>query len=275
MIVAGKGEKYMKMYRKPWIILLLGVMLILVLNGCTGTAGSSGVSVTGGTVNSSGHLILTLSSGKTIDAGDVVGTSASIFTSFPTVISQIEPSIVRVDATLSNGTSSGSGVIINNRGYIITNAHVIDGQQSINVTLMDGTIFSAAVIASDSNQDLAIIKLTTNLSDFPVITMGTLSDVVVGEQTMAGGFPAGTDLPGPASFTAGIVSALRTYNGTNYIQFDASISPGNSGGCLVTVNGKMIGIPTAGITPPLDDFENINLAIPIDQVSTFITQNVK
>jgi S1-C subfamily serine protease len=107
------------------------------------------------------------------------------------------------------------------------------------------------------------------------IIQGTKSNVLVGEQAVAGGFPAGTDLPGPASFTAGIVSALRTYNGTKYIQFDAFISPGNSGGCLVTANGKMIGIPTAGITPPLDDFENINLAIPIEQVGTFITQNVK
>ena len=265
----------MKMYRKPWVILLVGIMLILALNGCTGAAGSSGVSVTGGTVNSSGHLILTLSSGKTIDAGDVGGTPASIPASFTNVISQIEPSIVRVNVTLSNGTSSGSGVIINNRGYIITNAHVINGQQSIDVTLMDGTIFSALVVASDSNQDLAIIKLTTTLTDFPVITLGTKSDVVVGEPAMAGGFPAGTDLPGPASFTAGIVSAMRIYNGIKYIQFDASISPGNSGGCLVTANGKMIGITTAGITPPLDDFEGINLAIPIDQVSTFITQNVK
>ena len=96
---------------------------------------------------------------------------------------------------------------------------------------MDRTIFSAAVIASDLNQDIAIIKLTTTLTDFPVISLGTMSDVVVGEQAMAGGFPAGMDLPGPVSFTAGIISALRTYNGANYIQFDASFSPGNSGGC--------------------------------------------
>ena len=92
---------------------------------------------------------------------------------------------------------------------------------------------------------------------------------------MTAGFPAGTDLPGPATFTVGIISALRTYSGSDYIQTDAPINPGSSGGCLVTLSGKMIGITTAGITPLREDFEDINLAIPIDQVTAFISQYVK
>ena len=207
---------------------------------------------------------------------------------YTSIVPQVEPTIVRIDVTLNDGSSLGSGIIIDNRGYIITNAHVISGDsyiisnaqvitggQSIKVTLKDGTILSATVIGFDMNQDLAIIKLNTTRTDFPVMTLGTMDDVSVGEDVMAGGFPAGADLPGPATFTAGIVSALRTYSGANYIQFDAAINPGNSGGCLVTLSGKMIGITTSGIVPTNEDFENINLAIPINQVSAFIAQYVK
>jgi S1-C subfamily serine protease len=140
---------------------------------------------------------------------------------------------------------------------------------------MDGTILSATVVASDANQDLAIIKLTSTRTDFPVMTLGTMADVLVGEEVAVAGFPLGTDLPGPVTFTAGIVSALRTYADANYIQTDATVNPGNSGGCLITLSGKMIGVPTAGLTPPSQDFESINLAIPIDQVTAYITQNVK
>jgi len=239
------------------------------------------VSVTDVSVNDAGHLILTLSDGQTIDAGSVIGpqgpagTSAGPVESFANIVPQVEPTVVRIDVTLTHGLASGSGTIIDNRGYVITNAHVIAGGQSIKVTLMDGTILNATVIGSNTNQDLAIIKLNTTRTDFPVITLGTMSDVLVGEAVMAVGFPAGTDLPGPATFTVGIISALRTYSGSNYIQIDAPINPGNSGGCLVTLSGKMIGIPSAGITPPLEDYEEINLAIPINQVTTFIAQYVK
>jgi len=249
--------------------------------GPTGLAGSAGVSVTDVSVNDAGHLILTLSDGQTIDAGSVIGpqgpagTSAGPVESFANIVPQVEPTVVRIDVTLTHGLASGSGTIIDNRGYVITNAHVIAGGQSIKVTLMDGTILNATVIGSNTNQDLAIIKLNTTRTDFPVITLGTMSDVLVGEAVMAVGFPAGTDLPGPATFTVGIISALRTYSGSNYIQIDAPINPGNSGGCLVTLSGKMIGIPSAGITPPLEDYEEINLAIPINQVTTFIAQYVK
>jgi S1-C subfamily serine protease len=190
-------------------------------------------------------------------------------------VPQVEPTIVRIDVTITGGLESGSGTIIDNRGYVITNAHVIAGGRSIKVTLKDGTILSATVIVSDTNQDLAIIKLTTTRTDFPVMALGTMAEVLVGEVVMAGGFPAGLDLPGPATFTTGVVSALRTYSGSNYIQTDATVNPGNSGGCLFTLSGKMIGVPSQGIVSPVDDFEEINLAIPINQVTAFIAQYVK
>ena len=310
----------MKIMSKTGIVFIGAVIAILALAGCMGPSGASGVSVTGASVSSAGHLELTLSNGQAIDAGYVIGpqgpsgtTGASVTgaavssgghlivtlstgqtfdtgavigpqgpsgtsgaaSSFTGIVPQVEPKIVRVDVTLAQGTSSGSGTIIDNRGYILTNAHVITGGQGIVVTLMDGTVFSATVAASDTNQDLAILKLTTSRTDFPVMTLGTMSDVVVGENVMAVGFPGGTDLRGPASFTAGIVSAMRTYSGSSYVQTDAAINPGNSGGALVTLNGKMIGIPTAGIEPARQDFEDINLAIPINRVSAYIAQVIK
>ena len=143
------------------------------------------------------------------------------------------------------------------------------------MTLKDGTVLDATIVGSDTTQDLAILKLTTTRTDFPVMTLGTMADVVVGEDVIVAGFPLGTDLPGPASFTRGVVSAVRAYSGADYIQTDAAVNPGNSGGCLVTLSGKMIGIPTAGLTPPRQDFEDINLAIPVNVVSAFIARYVK
>lgn len=267
----------MKTMKKLTAVLLAMTMTSFLLGGC---AGSPGVGVTGATVNSSGHLVLTLSNGQTIDAGNVAGPQgetgpAGSNGSFATLVPQVEPTIARIDVTLSRGLASGSGTIIDKRGYIITNAHVVNGEQGIKVTLKDGTVLPAAVVGADTAQDLAIIKLTTARTDFPVMTLGTMADVLVGESVMAMGFPAGTDLPGPATFTAGVISALRTYSGANYIQTDTPINPGNSGGCLFTLNGKMIGIPTAFITPSNQDFEDINLVIPIDQVIAFIAKYVK
>lgn len=280
-------------------VLLVPAISILALSGCagsvgvqgttgpqgpTGPSGANGVSITSASVNNAGHLVLTLSNGQTTDVGSVVGppgpaglagTSTGIGTSFASIVPQVEPMIVRIDVTVAGGLASGSGTIIDKRGYVITNAHVITGGQSIKTTLKDGTILNATVIGSDTNQDLAIIKLTTTRTDFPVIPLGTSGDVLVGEDVMTAGFPAGTDLPGPATFTVGIVSALRTYSGSDYIQTDAPVNPGSSGGCLLTLSGKMIGIPTEGIAPPRQDFEDINLAIPINQVTAFITKYVK
>jgi S1-C subfamily serine protease len=249
--------------------------------GPSGPAGSPGTNITGASISNIGHLVLTLSNGQTIDAGNAIGpqgvsgTSISTTSSFASVVPQVEPTLVRVDVTLSGGLASGSGTIIDKRGYIVTNEHVITGAQAIKVTLKDGTILGATVVSSDANQDLAIIKLTTNRTNFPVMSLGTIADVIVGQAVMTGGFPLGTDLPGPATFNVGVISAYRAYSGSNYIQTDAAVNPGNSGGFLVTLGSKMIGIPTEGITPPRQDFEDINFCIPIDQVSAYISENVK
>lgn len=275
------------------VLLLLSCIVLALSTGCSNTnstqptpgpAGPAGVGITGATVNDQGHLVLSLSDGKSIDAGNVVGPqgpaglSGAVTgspASFTSVVPQAELTIVRIDVTLARGLASGSGTIVDKRGYITTNAHVVDGAQSIKVTLKDGTTLAATVVASDTKQDLAIVKMTSNRTDFPTMPLGTMADVVVGEPVMAMGFPAGTNLPGPATFSAGVVSAMRPFDGATYVQTDAPVNPGNSGGCLFTLSGRMIGIPSEGITPANQDFEDINLAIPIDQVRTFIAQNVK
>jgi len=274
----------MKNPGKMVMLLLVTAMTISISAGCSGAAGAqgpAGVDVSGASVDSSGHLVLTLSNGSTIDAGSVIGPqgppgpTSSSASSFDSIVPQVEPAIVRIDVTVTGGLDSGSGTIIDNRGYIVTNNHVISKEQGINVTLKDGTTLPATVIGADAKQDLAIIKLTSTRTDFPTMPLGTMADVIVGESVCAMGFPAGTDLTGPATFTAGVVSALRTYSGADYIQTDTPINPGNSGGCLFTLSGKMIGIPTAGITPVNQDYEDINLVIPVNQVSDFIAQYVK
>jgi serine protease Do len=191
-------------------------------------------------------------------------------------IAKVEPAIVRIDVTGANFQASGSGSIIDSRGYVLTNYHVIDRAITIKVTVMKNAVFDGAVIAGDQARDLALVKITTNRSDFPTVVLGQLSNVAIGQDVIAVGFPLGTDLSGPATCTRGIVSAMRVLSdGLNYVQTDAAINPGNSGGCLATLDGKMVGVPEAGISVQTNDIEGISLAIPVDDVATFTRTNLK
>ena len=194
------------------------------------------------------------------------------------LITLIQPMIVRIDAPNPNALVSGSGVIIRSDGYIITNDHVIDSATSITVTLSNGRQYHATVTAADADLDLAILQLGGNPGVLPSALMGTTADIIVGGVVVAGGFPLGGALPGPASFTQGIVSAVRTVGGKRYIQSDVTINPGNSGGALVSrSNGRLIGITSAGIVENMQqgDIEGIGLAIPIDVIQGFIQANLK
>ena len=182
---------------------------------------------------------------------------------------------MRVDVTLARGGASGSGSIIDKRGYVLTNYHVIDGARTIQVTVMNVGAFPGTVVAGDPNRDVALVEITSMRTDFPSVTFGQMSDVQVGAEVYAIGFPLGTDLTGPATVTMGIISAQRVLDdGFNYIQTDATINPGNSGGCLFIANGNMIGIPSAGIVPPGEDIEGIGLAVPINDILTFVQKNL-
>jgi serine protease Do len=268
------------------------IVLALSLSACTGTGGRpgpsgppgpAGASVTGAAINSSGHLILTLSDGKTIDAGVTAGppVTATVLPTTPVltmgdIFSQARPVIVRVGVTGQGFSASGSGIIFRNDGYLLTNQHVIDGAQTITITLSNDQKIPAAVSSSDVNLDLAILKLASPPSGLTTANLGSASDIVIGGVVIAAGFPLGSTLPGPASFTQGIVSAIRNLDGQNYVQTDVAISPGSSGGALINrSNGKVIGITSAAILPPRVPAEGIGLAIPIDVVQKYIQDNLK
>jgi len=141
-------------------------------------------------------------------------------------------------------TGLGSGVIVSPAGYILTNNHVIEEADEIEVMLNDGRKSVAKVIGTDPETDLAILKI--ELTDLPVITLGNSDALSIGDQVLAIGNPFGVG----QTVTGGIVSALgRTQLGINtfenFIQTDAAINPGNSGGALVDVNGHLMGINTA------------------------------
>jgi Do/DeqQ family serine protease len=141
-------------------------------------------------------------------------------------------------------TGLGSGVIVSPAGYVLTNNHVIEGADEIEVILNDGRKSVAKVIGTDPETDLAILKI--ELTDLPVIKLGDSDALEIGDQVLAIGNPFGVG----QTVTSGIVSALgRTQLGINtfenFIQTDAAINPGNSGGALVDVNGNLMGINTA------------------------------
>ncbi len=138
----------------------------------------------------------------------------------------------------------GSGVIVSPEGYILTNNHVVEGAQEIEVTLSDSRRTTAKVIGTDPDTDLAVLRIT--LDRLPVIAMGNSDNVQVGDKALAIGNPFGVG----QTVTGGIISALgRNQLGINtfenFIQTDAAINPGNSGGALVDVNGSLLGINTA------------------------------
>ena len=167
----------------------------------------------------------------------------------------------------------GSGVIISPDGYILTNNHVVEGADEIEVTLTDSRRASARVIGTDPETDLAI--LTVELDKLPVIVLGDSDALAVGDRVLAIGNPFGVG----QTVTSGIVSALgRSQLGINtfenFIQTDAAINPGNSGGALVDVNGNLMGINTA-IYSRSGGSMGIGFAIPVSTAKMVLDGIVK
>jgi serine protease DegQ len=138
----------------------------------------------------------------------------------------------------------GSGVVVSAAGFILTNNHVIEGADDIEVALNDGRVLKATVMGTDPETDLAVLRVAA--TDLPAITLGDSNELQVGDPVLAVGNPFGVG----KTVTSGIVSALeRSQLGINtfenFIQTDAAINPGNSGGALVDVNGHLVGINTA------------------------------
>lgn len=197
------------------------------------------------------------------------------------VIAKVRPSVVQVNVTTSQGGAIGSGVIIDSRGYIVTNNHVVSGAHSIEIVLSNGNHLPAQLTGTDPADDLAIIKITPPASGLTVATIGDSSKLLVGEDVLAIGNPLGNN----ETVTHGIVSALnRTVSEgqggatiPNAVQTDAPINPGNSGGALVDLQGNLIGIPTlSAIDPEFNTpASGVGFAIPSNRVSFIAPQIIQ
>lgn len=196
------------------------------------------------------------------------------------VIAKVRPAVVQVNVTTASGAALGSGVIIDKRGYIVTNNHVVAGAQSINVTLYDGTNLRAQLVGTDAADDLAVIKINSTAS-LSVATIGDSTQLQVGQDVLAIGNPLGIT----QTVTSGIISALnRTVSEgqgaatiPNAIQTDAPINPGNSGGALVDMQGNLIGIPTlTAIDPQFNTpASGVGFAIPSSRIQFVVPQIIQ
>lgn len=197
------------------------------------------------------------------------------------IAKKVGPAVVAVTTTIQGssdlfGNQSpqqgvGTGMIINQDGYILTNYHVVQGAQQVKVTLSNGKQVNAKVVNYDANYDVAVIKITDTIQVPAVVEIGDSDNLQVAETVVAIGNPLGTDFFG--SVTSGIVSALnRKINGDpnnlSYIQTDAAINAGNSGGPLINSRGQVIGINTAKIKE--SGVEGLGFAIPINVVKSKI-----
>jgi Do/DeqQ family serine protease len=177
--------------------------------------------------------------------------------------------------------ASGSGVIISDDGYIVTNNHVVAGADEVTVTLSDRKTYTAKVVGSDPAYDLAVVKI--DAKNLPFMLYGNSESVKIGQWVLAIGYPLQLD----ATVTAGIISAKSRTLGLNhdrtggrsmavesFLQTDAAVNPGNSGGALINTNGQLIGINSA-IASPTGYYNGYSYAIPVDIVKKVVNDLVK
>jgi S1-C subfamily serine protease len=189
------------------------------------------------------------------------------------VLSVVSPSVVSIETNVENFRGvfggSGSGIVVDTNGLILTNAHVIEDADTVEVVFFDGTRAPATVVSSIAAEDIALIQVQGVTDTLPA-TLGTVEQVLVGDQVLAIGNALG--LGGDPTVTLGILSAKNRQidagrlSFENLLQTDAAINPGNSGGPLVNAAGEVIGINTAII----EGSQNVGFAIAIDSVQDFL-----
>lgn len=256
--------------RAPWLPLAALVCSVVLLSGCSGSSGSG----------SSGR-----EEASSTQAAQAVAPAAAddLQSDYQKVIKNVLPSVVQIEA----GGGLGSGVVYDDKGHIVTNAHVVGDQKSLEVTTASSeSPLTAKLVYSYPEQDLAVIKLDKVPAGLRAATFGDSAKVRVGQIVLAMGSPLGLS----SSVTQGIVSATgRTVSEgggdgeaavtiPNMVQTSAAINPGNSGGALVNLDSQVIGIPTlAAIDPSLGNSAapGIGFAIPASMVKTVADQIIK
>ena len=189
-----------------------------------------------------------------------------------TIYKQVSDGVVTITMVVVHGQAIGSGIVLDTRGDILTNAHVIAGATQMQVTLSNGQTVAATLVGSNPGADLAVIRISVPASSLHPVTLGNSARVQVGDTVYAIGSPFGLS----GTLTEGIVSNLNqggsASNGATLsvlIQTDAAINPGNSGGPLVNAAGQVIGINNS-IQSPVDGNVGVGFAIPINQVKQLL-----
>ncbi len=204
------------------------------------------------------------------------------------VYEKANPSVVNIDTSIvqydrffmsaTPGQGSGSGSVIDKRGHILTNFHVVEGAQKIEVTFASNNSYPAKVVGHDAEQDIAILQVDAPAAELVPIEMGRSDNLRVGQQAYVLGNPFGLD----GTLTTGIISSLNRTLGSriegrsmkSIIQTDAAMNPGNSGGPLIDSSGRMIGMNVA-IASNSGQSAGVGFAIPVNRITQMIPDLIK
>lgn len=223
-----------------------------------------------------GTLVAVLAASVVLMAGCGVTTpgSSSVSEPLPTestetpsatsAVAKVSPSVVQIIAEYGNWHSSGTGIVIDQAGYILTNNHVVEKGYYAMVLLPGKGQVKAEIVYRDQSRDFAILKCPSG--DYPAIALGSAKEPNLGEDVIAMGFPSASIIGDSVSISKGVISAFRTIEGMRYIQTDASLNPGSSGGPLINIRGEVIGINTWKLT----EAEGISFAIRIDSIKPYV-----
>ena len=199
---------------------------------------------------------------------------AQTASSASTIYQQAAPGVVTVTTEVAGrfgrvAEGTGSGIVLNTNGDILTNAHVVAGAHQLQVTFNDGRTLPATLVSSNTGADLAVIHVSAAASSLRPLTLGNSNSVQVGDQVYAIGAPFGLD----ESMSAGIVSGLNRHASSGLsglIQTDAPINPGNSGGALLNTLGQVVGINDS-IESPIQGNVGVGFAIPVNVVKQMLS----
>ena len=262
-------------FHRTWVKITALVLACVVAGGAAGYGGAAlakGGSGSGTAISESDRTVTAVEV-KKVD-GKTKMQPAEVYASTvnSTVSINCSSQSTNIFGQTTQSASSGSGFIISEDGYIVTNYHVINGASSVKVTLYNGDTYDATVIGGDSDYDVAVLKI--NAAGLTPVTLGNSADVNVGDSVLAIGNPLG-ELT--FSMSGGYVSSCNraiNVDGTpfNMIQVDCSINPGNSGGPLVNLYGEVVGIVSAKYSSySSTTVEGLGFAIPISDVRSIIT----
>ncbi len=228
-------------------------------------------SVAGGTAGAAVLTRAQATAAVTATSSSASSTTSTGAGSVATLYRQASPGVVTITTQVATqfgqtGQGTGSGIVVDTQGHILTNAHVISGAQQIQVTFSDGRNVTATLVGIDTSADLAVIKVSVAASSLHPLTLGNSDSVQVGDAVYAIGAPFGLS----GSLTAGVVSALNRSNSasggaslSHLIQTDAAINPGDSGGPLLNAQGQVIGINDS-TESPVDGNVGVGFAISIN-----------